>query len=193
MNGSGNDSNYFSNPPTPNINIGDVNVQFPDTLLWKRRSMLLDNSGFLILAPALTASNNSKGKNSGGATRKFHLSEFRTPSVPDVEMQELPNSVVLEFLEGGVGGLQIACEDRVGQGRILEGNFSSYSLLQFSFETNEQHSITRSPPIPRPITPLLTALDELFIPISQLPAKCRFFHMPTKITPSMISIFALYS
>jgi hypothetical protein len=124
MNG-GNDSNYFSNPPTPNINIGDVNVQFPDTLLWKRRSMLLDNSGFLILAPALTASGNSKGKNSGGATRKFHLSEFRTPSVPDVEMQELPNSVVLEFLEGGVGGLQIACEDRVGQGRVLEGNFLS--------------------------------------------------------------------
>jgi len=129
MNGSGNDSNSFSNPPTPNINIGDVNVQFPDTLLWKRRSMLLDNQGFLILSPALTASGNGKGKSNGGATRKFHLSEFRTPSVPDVEMQELPNSVVLEFLEGGVGGLQIACEDRVGQGRILEGKIFHPLLL----------------------------------------------------------------
>jgi hypothetical protein len=118
-------SHPSTTPPTPSIDIGDVNVQFPDTLLWKRRSMLLDSSGYLILSPALTASGNGngKGKANGGATRKFHLSEFRTPSIPDVEMQELPNSVVLEFIEGGIGGLQIACEDRPGQGRILEGTF----------------------------------------------------------------------
>jgi hypothetical protein len=101
------------------INIGDVNVQFPDTLLWKRRSMLLDSQGYLILSPALTAHSNGKDRSNGGATRRFHLSEFRTPAIPDVEMQELPNSVVLDFVEGG--GLQIACEDRAGQGRVLKG------------------------------------------------------------------------
>ena len=29
--------------------VGDVNVQFPDTLLWKRRHMELDGQGYLIL------------------------------------------------------------------------------------------------------------------------------------------------
>jgi hypothetical protein len=105
-------------PITTNTNIGDVNVQFPDTLLWKRRSMLLDSQGTLILSPALS-NGNAKEKATGGATRRFHLSEFRTPAVPDVEMQELPNSVVLDFIEGG--GLQIACEDRAGQVRVLNG------------------------------------------------------------------------
>ncbi|KAH7342578.1 hypothetical protein BKA65DRAFT_478451 [Rhexocercosporidium sp. MPI-PUGE-AT-0058] len=100
-----------------NVDIGDVNVQFPDSLLWKRRSMLLDSQGYLIISPALSAHGNGRDKANGGATRRFHLSEFRTPSIPDVEMQELPNSVVLDFIEGG--GLQVACEDRSGQGRIL--------------------------------------------------------------------------
>jgi len=99
------------------VNIGDVNVQFPDTLLWKRRSMLLDSQGYLIMSPALTASGNPNDKGNTGATRRFHLSEFRTPAIPDVEMQELPNSVVLDFVEGG--GLQVACEDRAGQGHVL--------------------------------------------------------------------------
>ena len=31
------------------IDIGDINVQFPDTLLWKRRHMELDGQGFLVL------------------------------------------------------------------------------------------------------------------------------------------------
>lgn len=100
------------------VDIGDVNVQFPDSLLWKRRSMLLDSQGFLILSP----NGNGRDKSNAGATRRFHLSEFRTPCIPDVEMQELPNSVVLDFLEGG--GLQVACEDRAGQGRILDSKFS---------------------------------------------------------------------
>ena len=80
--------------------------------------MLLDSQGTLILSPALS-NGNAKEKATGGATRRFHLSEFRTPAVPDVEMQELPNSVVLDFIEGG--GLQIACEDRAGQVRVLNG------------------------------------------------------------------------
>jgi len=81
--------------------------------------MVLDSQGYLILSPALTAHSNGKDRSNGGATRRFHLSEFRIPAIPDVEMQELPNSVVLDFVEGG--GLQIACEDRAGQGRVLKG------------------------------------------------------------------------
>jgi hypothetical protein len=120
--------------PTPtSVNIGDVNVQFPDTLLWKRRSMLLDSQGYLIMSPALTASGNPKDKTNTGATRRFHLSEFRTPTIPDVEMQELPSSVVLDFVEGG--GLQIACEDRAGQGHVLKGMFS-HQLLFTIFHAN---------------------------------------------------------
>ncbi|KAH9216117.1 hypothetical protein DL95DRAFT_131344 [Leptodontidium sp. 2 PMI_412] len=112
-------SSYPSNNSmsSNSVDIGDVNVQFPDSLLWKRRSMLLDSQGFLIISPALSAHGNSRDKANAGATRRFHLSEFKTPSIPDVEMQELPNSVVLDFIEGG--GLQVACEDRSGQGRIL--------------------------------------------------------------------------
>jgi hypothetical protein len=119
-------SNYSMTPSTTSTNIGDVNVQFPDSLLWKRRSMLLDSQGTLILSPALSNVNNVKEKTIGGAIRRFHLSEFRTPGIPDVETQELPNSVVLDFVEGG--GLQIACEDRAGQVRVLGGKLL-YSVL----------------------------------------------------------------
>ncbi|KAF7919958.1 uncharacterized protein EAE98_009192 [Botrytis deweyae] len=107
--------------PTIAHDIGDVNVQFPDSLLWKRRSMVLDSQGLLII----TAGGNDKG-----ATRRFHLGEFKSPEIPDVDMQELPNSVVLAFLEGGE--LQIACEDRASQGHTLSvlreahGHWASY-------------------------------------------------------------------
>ena len=133
-------SNYSMTPITTSTNIGDVNVQFPDTLLWKRRSMLLDSQGTLILSPALS-NGNAKEKAIGGATRRFHLSEFRTPAVPDVEMQELPNSVVLDFIEGG--GLQIACEDRAGQVRVLNGKptRTHHSLHQLTNHTSSPRRI----------------------------------------------------
>jgi hypothetical protein len=116
-----------SSPIPSSVNIGDVNVQFPDTLLWKRRSMLLDSQGYLIMTPALTASGNPKDKTNVGATRRFHLGEFRTPVIPDADMQELPNSVILDFVEGG--GLQIACEDRGGQARILNSRLPNHFPL----------------------------------------------------------------
>lgn len=106
------------------ISMGDVNCQFPDSLLWKRRSMMVDSAGYLILSPALTAS--GKEKSAGGATRRFHMSEFRTPAIPDADMQELPNSVVLDFVEGA--GLQVACEDRAGQGSILKSRLLAIEL-----------------------------------------------------------------
>jgi hypothetical protein len=86
--------------------------------------MILDSQGNLIVSPALTAHGNDRDKANVGAIRRYHLSEFRTPAIPDVEMQELPNSVVLDFVEGG--GLQIACEDRGGQGQVLNGKINSY-------------------------------------------------------------------
>ncbi|PHH82638.1 hypothetical protein CDD83_3210 [Cordyceps sp. RAO-2017] len=98
--------------PTVVSYMGDVNVQFPDTLLWKRRNLSLDSQGFLILN-ALPA---QSGRQALGIKR-YHLSEFRPPYIPDVEIQELPNSVVLDFIEGA--SIQIACEDRAGQANVL--------------------------------------------------------------------------
>ncbi|KAH8812065.1 hypothetical protein F5884DRAFT_820091 [Xylogone sp. PMI_703] len=108
-------SNQSVSPVT--INVGDVNVQFPDNLLWKRRSMVLDSQGYLILSPALTSSGGGD-KGLVGGMRRYHLGEFKLPIIPDVEMQEMPNSVVLNFVEGGE--LQIACEDRAGQLNVLK-------------------------------------------------------------------------
>ncbi|KAI1422832.1 hypothetical protein F5Y12DRAFT_786469 [Xylaria sp. FL1777] len=100
--------------PTIVAFMGDVNVQFPDNLLWKRRSMYLDASGFIFLSTIQGGA--TKGKESTG-TKRFHLGDFRRPYIPDVEVQELPNSVVLDFLEGS--SLQIACGDRAGQQNVL--------------------------------------------------------------------------
>lgn len=97
--------------PTLAAYMGDVNVQFPDNLLWKRRSLCLDNLGFLVL-------NAINGTEKTG-TKRYHLSEFRSPYIPDVDMQELPNSICLDFVEGS--GLQLACEDRQGQKHTLSG------------------------------------------------------------------------
>ncbi|PTB65157.1 hypothetical protein BBK36DRAFT_1122058 [Trichoderma citrinoviride] len=92
--------------------LGDVNVQFPDSLLWKRRNLCLDSHGFIILS-ALPAQSSRMAQ----GTKKYHMGEFRQPYTPDVEVQELPNSVVLDFVEGT--GIQLACEDRTGQLNVL--------------------------------------------------------------------------
>ncbi|KAK2015614.1 hypothetical protein LZ32DRAFT_671426 [Colletotrichum eremochloae] len=104
--------------PTIEAFMGDVNVQFPDNLLWKRRSMCLDSQGFLILSTvaSLTAPKNKQP--SGAGVKRYHLSDFRMPYIPDMEIQELPNSICLDFVEGS--GLQVACEDRAGQMNVLQ-------------------------------------------------------------------------
>lgn len=110
-------------PPRVAAFMGDVNVQFPDNLLWKRRCMCLDSQGFLVLSTAATA-----GSRAGAAAgvKKYHLSEFRAPYAPEMEVQELPNSVCLDFVEGS--GLQVACEDRAGQTSVLQSE-SSHPVL----------------------------------------------------------------
>lgn len=101
--------------PTPAahqaVEIGEVNVQFPDTLLWKRRFMRIDEQGYLVLTPG------NKDSNARNMTKRYHLSEFKTPCLPDEDMQELPNSILLDFLDGS--SLQCACESRQGQDSIL--------------------------------------------------------------------------
>jgi hypothetical protein len=105
-------------PPKIDAFMGDVNVQFPDNLLWKRRSMCLDNQGFLILSSVQGTAMLPSGKDRHGALiKRYHMSDFKPPYAPDVELQELPNSVVLDIVNGS--GLQIACEDRAGQMSIL--------------------------------------------------------------------------
>lgn len=108
-------------PPSIVSYMGDVNVQFPDNLLWKRRNMCLDSQGFLILS----ALPGQSGRAAQG-TKRYHLSEFRTPYIPDVEVQELPHSVVLDLIEGS--GVQLACMDRAGQVKVLD---SEYHQLVF--------------------------------------------------------------
>lgn len=110
------------NGPTIVAYMGDVNVQFPDNLLWKRRSMCLDSQGFLILSTAAATAAPMDKQPSGAGVKRYHLSEFRLPYPPEMEVQELPNSVVLDFVEGS--GLQVACEDRAGQAHVLESKSS---------------------------------------------------------------------
>ena len=113
-------------PPSIVSYMGDVNVQFPDNLLWKRRTMCLDSQGFLILSTVQGVSPTMPVPVVGmprdkhlqaGAIKRYHLSDFRPPYTPEMEAQELPNSVVLDFVDGS--GLQIACEDRAGQLNVL--------------------------------------------------------------------------
>lgn len=94
--------------------MGDVNVQFPENLLWKRRTMSLDSNGFLHLSPAQGAISSRERQ-----LKRFHMSEFKPPYAPEIEMQELPNSVCLDFKTGS--GLQIAFQDRNGQLKSLQG------------------------------------------------------------------------
>ncbi|ERF73351.1 hypothetical protein EPUS_08293 [Endocarpon pusillum Z07020] len=106
------------------VDIGDVNIQFPDTLLWKRRFMRIDDQGFLILTPPTMEANKR------GISRRFHLSDIKKPSLPPLEREELPWSIVLDFEDGTC--LQVACESRYAQGqvlRMLEDAHAAYQSL----------------------------------------------------------------
>jgi hypothetical protein len=101
------------------VEIGEVNVQFPGTLLWKRRFMRIDDDGYVVLTPG---TNDASARN---MIKRYHLTEFRTPCLPDEDMQELPNSILLDFLDGST--LQCACESRQGQSWTLRSKFFSPS------------------------------------------------------------------
>lgn len=95
------------------VDIGDVNVQFPDTLLWKRRFMRIDDQGYLVLTPP-TKETMERNR---GISRRFHLNEFKRPTLPDPEREELPWSILLDFEDGTC--LQCACESRYAQTQVL--------------------------------------------------------------------------
>ncbi|OCL12205.1 hypothetical protein AOQ84DRAFT_161439 [Glonium stellatum] len=98
--------------PPPAVQVGDLNVQFPDTLLWKRRWVEVDGMGNIVLT--LSKAN----EHPRGITKRYHLSEFRAPYAPDQDRQELPNSVILDFLDGRT--LQCACETYIAQAQVLQ-------------------------------------------------------------------------
>ncbi|KAL1953990.1 hypothetical protein VTO42DRAFT_1876 [Malbranchea cinnamomea] len=106
------------------IDIGEVNVQFPDTLLWKRRFMRIDDQGYLSFTPG-----NIDGT-ARNIVKRYHLSEFRTPCLPDQDRQELPNSIVLDFLDGST--LQCACESRQGQHAVLQALLNAHRTFRNS-------------------------------------------------------------
>jgi hypothetical protein len=102
------------------IDIGDVNVQFPDTLLWKRRFLRIDDQGYLIFTPPTMERNNRN------ISRKFHLSEFRTPTLPDVEREEMAWSILLDLEDGSC--IQCACESKYTQTQVLRSK-SCHAVL----------------------------------------------------------------
>ncbi|KAL4821270.1 hypothetical protein BDW67DRAFT_46579 [Aspergillus spinulosporus] len=108
--------------PPAAVEIGEVNVQFPDTLLWKRRFIRIDNQGFLVLTPGNVDSSNRN------MVKRYHLTEFKTPCIPDEERQELSNSILLDFLDGST--LQCACESRQGQAFVLQTLVNAHSTHQ---------------------------------------------------------------
>ena len=55
----------------------------------------------------------------GSGAKKIHLSEFRTPFIPDEDCMEMPNSVVLEYLRNAEQ-LQFACIGRAEQQKVLK-------------------------------------------------------------------------
>ena len=115
------------------VDIGDVNIQFPDTLLWKRRFMRIDDQGFLILTPPTMEANKR------GVSRRFHLSDIKKPSLPAPEREELPWSIVLDFEDGSC--LQVACESRYAQGQVLRSRLPKVSILFDS--ADRRHSARR--------------------------------------------------
>jgi hypothetical protein len=97
------------------VDIGDVNVQFPDTLLWKRRFMRIDDQGYLIFSPP------ANDANLRSVSRKFHLADFRMPTLPDLEREQMAWSVILDLKDGS--SIQCACENRAAQQQVLQSEF----------------------------------------------------------------------
>ncbi|KAI9768188.1 MAG: hypothetical protein M1840_005018 [Geoglossum simile] len=101
---------------------GWVNVQLPDTLLWRRRCLKLDSQGNIFLSQSQT-------NESSQPVRQYHLSNFKAVVVPDRDMEELPYSVILELCDGG--SLQCACQNAAEQAQVLKSKAypSRLSLL----------------------------------------------------------------
>lgn len=109
--------------------------------------MIIDEQGILVLSAS--TSDNVRcithlqlieyriliplSQNSKVITKKFPLSDFRSPYIPDQDRQELPNSVVLDFRDGST--LQCACEHPQAQAGVLQ------SMLPLSALSKRVHLI----------------------------------------------------
>ncbi|KIW33768.1 uncharacterized protein PV07_00592 [Cladophialophora immunda] len=94
------------------VDIGDVNVQFPESFLWKRRFMRIDDQGYLIFSPPMTDANMKS------VSRKYHLSDFKRPCLPDLEREEMAWSILLDLADGRC--VQCACESKQAQQQVLQ-------------------------------------------------------------------------
>ncbi|KIW11987.1 hypothetical protein PV08_09261 [Exophiala spinifera] len=103
------------------VDIGDVNVQFPESLLWKRRFMRIDDQGYLIFSPPM---NDASTKS---VSRKYHLSDFNRPTLPDLEREEIAWSIILDLKDGSC--VQCACESRQSQQGVLQSEFQPSFLV----------------------------------------------------------------
>lgn len=134
-----------STHPFP-VRIGDVNVQFPHTGLWKRRYVEIDIAGRLVFSMnnqssipsrhfrgpvSLYSSNAAAVASAKLGVRIFDLRSVMGLYAPRPDDMELANSVVLR-LAGDEGALTIACEDARGQGALLMCKYFFPSSLSLS-------------------------------------------------------------
>ncbi|RMZ92469.1 hypothetical protein DV736_g275, partial [Chaetothyriales sp. CBS 134916] len=85
------------------VDIGDVNVQFPDSLLWKRRFIRIDDQGSLIFSPLDN----------------------------DANMRSMAHSVVLDFKDGNC--IHCACESKEMQQQVLQMLVDAHSAYHQLF------------------------------------------------------------
>ncbi|KAL8718332.1 MAG: hypothetical protein Q9225_004511 [Loekoesia sp. 1 TL-2023] len=86
------------------VEIGDVNIQFPDTLLWKRRHMKIDEQGLLVL---------SASKADNVSLENTH----RDMTAPIANVLQEFQGVILDFRDGST--LQCACENSYTQNEVF--------------------------------------------------------------------------
>ncbi|KAF2838195.1 hypothetical protein M501DRAFT_993055 [Patellaria atrata CBS 101060] len=102
-------------PPPPvvmGVVLGELNVQFPDALLWKYRTVEIDTQGNIVFTPSTHSHEYPR------VPKRFPLQDFRAPYCPDQDSAELPHSVILDFWEGGA--IHCAAKDRRGQENVFE-------------------------------------------------------------------------
>ncbi|KAF2148276.1 hypothetical protein K461DRAFT_59947 [Myriangium duriaei CBS 260.36] len=110
------------------VRIGDVNVQFPHTGLWKRRCVEIDAAGKLVFSTNDMSSFPARHREpaglysssilKAGGVRAFDLKNITAVYVPRPDDMELANSVVLS-LGRDEGTITVACEDGTGQAALL--------------------------------------------------------------------------
>ena len=111
----------FPPPPTSTlVHLGVLNWQLIGSVVWRYRLTDIDSQGFLILT-------SDEGVKDKQGPKRFHFSQFREPKVPDIDMQEMANSVIMDFVTGGC--IQVAVNHKDELPGLLKGLVSM--LLNF--------------------------------------------------------------